>query len=149
MAKKRRNKDNKLQRTAAKAPVNQSPDNNQPQKTVTTIQQTGFHGPLPPPEIFKGYNSIVPGAAERILANFEAESNHRRSIETKIIDSDARETLLGQVFALTIGVVAIVTGGVAAIFGAEIAGAFIGTGGVVGLVSVFIYGRSGTNNTKE
>ena len=53
----------------------------------------------------------------------------------------AREIRLGQVFAFSIGVITILSGAYTAIDGAELAGGLIGTGGVVALVSVFIYGR--------
>ena len=40
-------------------------------KIEITAQQTSFSGPIPHPETLKGYNEIVPGAAERILAMAE------------------------------------------------------------------------------
>jgi hypothetical protein len=52
-----------------------------------------------------------------------------------------RETHIGQFLGFTIAVITIICGTYAATHGAEIAGGFIGTGGVASLVTVFIYGR--------
>lgn len=45
------------------------------------IQASFMSGPLPPPEIMRGYNEILPGAAERIVAVFESEVAHRHDLE--------------------------------------------------------------------
>ncbi len=47
----------------------------------------------------------------------------------------------GQILGFAIGIAALVAGTFTATQGYEIAGSFIGTGGVVGLVSVFVLGR--------
>ncbi len=79
----------------------------------------------------------------------EEEAAHRRKEESRALDADIenlkstnRETMGGQLSALIIAVVTVVAGSVTAINGAEMAGGFIGTGGVASLVAVFIYGRS-------
>jgi uncharacterized membrane protein len=54
---------------------------------------------------------------------------------------DFAEGRLGQIFALLIGLTAILVGGVCALNGANLAASIIGGGGVIGLVSVFVYGR--------
>ncbi|MBI1812727.1 hypothetical protein HY285_03410 [Candidatus Peregrinibacteria bacterium] len=46
----------------------------------------------------------------------------------------------GLVFGLIIGITAIVTGGLCAALGQQVAASFIGGGGIVGLVSVFVIG---------
>ncbi len=48
---------------------------------------------------------------------------------------------LGQIFGLIIGMTAIISGALTAYYGSEWAGGFIGGGGVIGLVSVFVLGR--------
>ena len=46
---------------------------------VLTIikEQSFFSGPLPPPELFKQYEEILPGSANRILKMAEKEQNIR------------------------------------------------------------------------
>ncbi len=47
----------------------------------------------------------------------------------------------GQVFGFVIGMAALIAGAFSAYHGQQIAGSFIGAGGVIGLVSVFVLGR--------
>ena len=84
---------------------------------------------------------LSPAAAERILAMAENEAKHRHSIENNLIKAESREIHLGQIFALIIGLTAILSGTYAATHGAPLAGTLIGAGGVIGLVTVFILGR--------
>jgi uncharacterized membrane protein len=105
-------------------------------------------GEFPDAEIITAYDKIEPGASKRLLRLYETEVEHRREMErltlqAEIADLSAerKEARLGQVFAFLIGVVAILAGCYSAMHGSQIAGAFIGGGGVIGLVTVFIIGR--------
>ena len=56
------------------------------QKLIVTSQQlTAFHGPLPPPEVLKEYQSILPGSPDRFLKLVENEQEHTHSSEKMII----------------------------------------------------------------
>jgi len=68
---------------------------NTPQKRQTNHQVvaatqtvTHYQGAVPPPEILRGIDEIVPGAAARLIALAEQESNHRRSLEVKAIEAN-------------------------------------------------------------
>ena len=90
----------------------------------------------------KQYEETLPGSADRIIKMAENQSEHRQWMEKKRLSLSNREVHLGQIFGLLIGVIAIITGGYTALNGAPILGGFIGTAGVVGLVSVFVIGSS-------
>jgi len=47
---------------------------------VTEVSQS-FSGPLPPPEILRKFDEVVPGAAERIIKMAEDQSIHRKELE--------------------------------------------------------------------
>jgi uncharacterized membrane protein len=98
-------------------------------------------GGLPPPELLAEYEKVVPGSAQRILDAFEKQSEHRRVMEVKAQEAQIADTRRGQIFGLIIGLTAILIGSATAIYGSELAGGFIGGGGVIGLVSVFVLGR--------
>lgn len=113
-------------------------------------------GPIPAPEILAAYERLTPGLAERIVKMAEDEAHHRRKTESEIIalqqyDQKAyrRSELFGQIFALAIGLGALVGSVVAAVHGQQIAASFIGTSGVTGLVSAFIIGRRYLAHQKE
>lgn len=113
----------------------------QKQQQIKASLVTQYSGPLPPPESLASYDEISPGFANRIIAMAESEMTHRHEIEKKALTGDIWEARIGQVFGLLIGISTIIAGAITAINGAQWAGGFIGTGGVIGLVSVFIYGR--------
>lgn len=105
-------------------------------------------GPLPHPDTLKGYSEIDPAFPQRILKMAEDEQSHRHEMERQALQAqkddlkrDRLEARLGQVFALVIGLAAIVGGVVAAVKGAQWSGSIIGGGGVIGLVTVFVKGR--------
>nr|DAH82019.1 MAG TPA: putative membrane protein [Caudoviricetes sp.] len=67
---------------------NQNLKNNAP--SATNKKKTaivGWQGPLPPPSVLQGYDSVVSGAAERILAMAEKEQSHRHSTETATVEA--------------------------------------------------------------
>ncbi|MGL4370892.1 MAG: DUF2335 domain-containing protein, partial [Spirochaetota bacterium] len=44
-------------------------------------QSVTYSGPLPLPSDFSGYEAVLPGAAERIMAMTEEQSRHRMKCE--------------------------------------------------------------------
>ena len=53
--------------------------------TTQTVVQSG---PVPAPEILDGYDRLVPGSAERIIAMAEADQRHRIAMEREAQASD-------------------------------------------------------------
>jgi uncharacterized membrane protein len=110
------------------------------------LPRTRFPGAIP--EFIEQYNQLPPEAADRILKMAEEEQVHRHNMEKKLIDAqisdqkqERRERRLGQWFGLIIGLTSVVAGSTTAILGSPISGGFIGSAGVVGLVSAFVAGR--------
>ena len=56
--------------------------------TLTEIEY--FRGSIPPPEVLKGYEEVLEGAAERILKMAEDEALHRRETEHFELRSDTK-----------------------------------------------------------
>ena len=117
-----------------------------------------FQGPIPDPDTLAGYEQIMPGLADRIVTMAEQQGEHRRQLEhqritAQIADGRAsrNEARIGQVFGLVIGLAAIAAGAYLALNEAQWVGGFIGTGGVMGLVAVFVKGRipNSTNDNAE
>jgi uncharacterized membrane protein len=117
---------------------------------------SSFFSPIPPPGILDKYDQILPGATDRILRMAEKEQAHRHEMQGKLVESqvsdfrqERSEKRLGQIFGFSIGVVSIIAGSVTAILGEPLAGGIIGSTGVVGLVSVFVAGRIGQQDSQN
>jgi uncharacterized membrane protein len=104
-------------------------------------QSASFEGPMPPPAILEGYERLVPGAAERILAMAESDTKHQHAIEFAALRAMESEVKRGQIFAFVIGLAALLASMFALYMGSPTVAGIIGGTTVVGLVSAFIIGR--------
>jgi len=103
-------------------------------------QKTSFSGPLPPPEILKKFDEVVPGAAERIIKMAEDQFHHRTELEKKVIDSDIQRSKRGQVLGFVIAIIGLAVSLTTILFGKQWVGGIIGGMTLVSLVGVFVYG---------
>ena len=83
----------------AKKPIS---TNQRPNHQIVSTSQTLTHyqGAIPHPDILSGFETIVPGAAERIIKLAEEESHHRRNLEIMAMNaniaSQEKQALLAQ-----------------------------------------------------
>lgn len=82
-----------------------------------------------------------PELAKQMMDEFVKESDHIREMNRIAMTAEVRLRLLGQIFGFIVGLTAIISGAIVAAQGFQWAGGFIGGGGVIGLVSVFVLGR--------
>ena len=143
MTKKKKNKTG----LPAQVSINQSAQTKQVARTH--VRAISYHSPIPPPEILKNYDMVVPGAADRILLMAERQSAHRQDLEKRVIISDIKDARLGLWLGFLIGMAAIIGGVASGLLGKEITGAFIGGTGVIGLTSVFVYGSVTRRKERE
>jgi len=113
-----------------------------PNKTKRNIiaQFASYSGPIAHPALVREYEAILPGAAERILTMAEAEGNHRRQQESKVINCEVKCKATGLWLGFVIGLVAVAGSCAVAIFSSPAAGAALGIGSIASLVGVFVYG---------
>lgn len=99
-----------MSRKQPRPPANkQQPAQQQSTLAVSHTQQQ-FSGPIPPPSILADYDALIPGAADRILTIFEAQTNHRHDIELRttranvgIARANICERRIGQMLAFIMG----------------------------------------------
>ena len=108
---------------------------------VITQVSRFFSGPLPPPEVLTGYNDAFPGAAERIVAMAESQSQHRQTIEKRVVDSNCRNELAGLIVGSILSAIAIVGGIYLAAHDKPLSGFGVILTDVVALAGIFIYNR--------
>lgn len=106
------------------------------------ITSMKFHGPLPHPSILQQYDKIAPGIANRIITMAEKDSEHIRYMQRKSLLAKMLEVTLGQIFAFGIGLATLAASVFLTTSDHAIVGTLLGTGGLAGLVSVFIWGRT-------
>jgi len=116
-------------------------------KSVSIHQS--FSGPIPPPNILKGYNDVVKDGAERIMSMAERQSNHRITLEDHAIREELRQSGRGQIFGFVLGIVGLGLATYLAIYGHEVIAGVFGTTTIVGLVAVFVIGKKAQKQEEE
>jgi uncharacterized membrane protein len=104
-----------------------------------------FSGPLPPPEALEKYNQALPGAAERILTMAEKQGDHRRKLETKVVDSNVFVQKVGPFLGFVIAMTVVVGGMFLIVRGKDGYGLAAIIAALGSLAGVFIYGKTKQN----
>jgi uncharacterized membrane protein len=115
---------------------------------VSIAASAAWSGPLPPPSALKAYEDTLPGAAERIFSNSEAEAEHRRALEREASRRDSFRSYVGMLAGCCVAILIILIAWVAIREGHSWPGATILTGGLAAVVSVFVTGRRSANDDK-
>nr|DAF77721.1 MAG TPA: putative membrane protein [Caudoviricetes sp.] len=119
-------------------------------KVVIKAMREEFNGPIPHPDIIKGYEEILPGSADRIIAMAEQQATHRQAMERTMVAAESRDGLLGVVFAFLLGIgcigAAILMVYIVPQNAGAIAGAVLGATGIGSITSNFIRSTRKNNN---
>ncbi len=109
-----------------------------------------FQGPIPPPELLRGYDEIVPGAADRIITVMEKQVDHRIAMERTVITGDNIRAYLGIAAGFVFAMTLLVLSAWLIVSGFTVAGTVLGGLNLAGIVGVFIYGtRSRRQERRE
>ena len=111
------------------------------QVEVTEYQAEFQSGPLPSPAILSQYDSVLLGAAGRIVSMAEEQAKHRRHLEKVVVESGANNERLGMHYGFLIGISGIIASVALVWNGMTWPGVVIGGADLLSLVGVFIYGR--------
>lgn len=99
-----------------------------------------YQGPIPPPELLFQYDQLIDNGAERIFAQFEAQSEHRRNLERTVVNSDQRRANWGLVCGTLVSLAAIAVAGLAVYTGHTLLGLSAAFGTIATLAAVFVHG---------
>jgi uncharacterized membrane protein len=111
------------------------------QQEIQLTQSFSFSGPLPPPQLLKQYNDVVPNGAERLMQMAELQQGHRQELERVVINGNIKAESRGQWMGLFISLAVIGAGVYLAAIGREITGGILVGVDVVALASVFVFGK--------
>ncbi len=126
-----------------------NPNFSKENKVVLAEISQSFSGPLPPPDILRQFDEVVPGAAERIIKMAEEQSAHRRELEKKVISSDIARSKWGQFLGFVIAIAGLAVSAIVAIYGNALVSGIIGVGTLASLVGVFMYGSRNRSKERE
>ena len=106
-----------------------------------------YQSPLPPAQELEALKNVDPDLPKQLMAMAEKEQRHKHATESRLIEINEKtirenQRLFGrgQLLGFAIGIVTVAAGSITGTMGAQLAGGFIGTGGVVALAATFIYG---------
>jgi uncharacterized membrane protein len=111
-------------------------------RVVHEVVEASFHGPLPPPSILRGYDEIVPGAAERIITMAEKEQAHRHFWEQRALSGERWYSLVGMLAGWTVAIALAVGAVVAAAYDQPAVGIALAAASATGMVWKLVQGRS-------
>ena len=139
MSSKSRNKSNRQLAAATRRIVAGQPLAESPVVGISSVA-TSYSGPIPPPSLLEEYNRVIPGSAERIIALYEAQTNHRISLEKKVTNSDIVRSWAGLILGFIVAVMVMSCGTFLAYTNHEWVGGAMSLTGLGSLVGVFVYG---------
>jgi uncharacterized membrane protein len=109
---------------------------------IQTVVKEEYSGPIPPPEMLKQFNDIIPDGADRIMKMAESQSMHRQEIEKMAVMSNVDNSKRGQRYALIISICILIAGLGNISFGNNWAGFSLVVGNIATLSGLFIYGKN-------
>lgn len=120
------------------------------QTAVAQFRKTELYaGPLPHPETLAKFEQILPGSADRIIKQAEAQTHHRIDMEKKVVAADIIKSYMGLTFGFIIGLTGILGGIYLATLGFDVYGPLLSGGSLVSLVLAFIYGTKSRKQERE
>jgi Predicted membrane protein (DUF2335) len=108
---------------------------------VGEYKRSFYAGPLPDAQTLAELAALYPEAPKIIFDDFVAQAKHRRSLEGKVVDTNNRLALRGQLIAGGLGAVGLLVSGGVAAMGQPLGGFGIAVASLTALVSVFLAGR--------
>ncbi|KAB1068893.1 DUF2335 domain-containing protein [Methylobacterium planeticum] len=111
--------------------------------TTTTIIRTeeGWQGPLPSPKSLEEFRALVPDAPERIMRQWETESEHRRGQERRALNGAIWRDRIGQIGAIMFLVMVLSVVSLALWLDHPWIAGILGAGTISSVVGAFLYQR--------
>lgn len=117
----------------------------QPDQQVSVVHtEHRWEGPLPPPRALEEFRTLVPDAPERIFAQWEAESAHRRKYEQDALAAATLKDRRGQYAAAAFALSALGLAAFCVWMGQPVVATILGGGTIAAVVGAFLYQRAST-----
>jgi uncharacterized membrane protein len=102
------------------------------------VRHEAWVGPLPPPQFLQQFDDVVDNGAERIMRQWEKESDHRREMERQEMRVFTRADLLGRLFSFAFVLAALAVTIVAILFDQPWVAAILGGTTIASIVWAFM-----------
>ena len=109
-----------------------------PEERRTDMEVASWDGPIPPPATLREIDAIVPGAAKRIIDQFEAEGTHRRRLQVRAQALPFADLIFARVCGLLFAAGCLVLVGYAISHGAGWAAAVLSAALVIGGINAIM-----------
>lgn len=106
-----------------------------------TLSEHETDSPVIPVAQLERLHIFKPEAVDWVISQTQIEAEHRRNETSRVNGFIFTEHIIGQVFALVIGIAGIGGGSWVAVSGQPLAGGTIATAAITGLAVVFLTGR--------
>ena len=110
------------------------------QQQTLLAQVQHYQGPVPPPQILRELNELVPGCAATILSDAHDQTQHRIETERRIVGHDIARSWAGLGAGVLVGLSALGVALYLASTGHAAEATAVAQWDVVGLASVFVVG---------
>jgi uncharacterized membrane protein len=110
-------------------------------KTVPKVEfdfEAEWSGPLPPPAALERFDQIIENGAERVMRQWESESQHRRELEKRELEIYGESELKGKSYALAFLVLAMAVCVIALYLNQPWVAAILGAGTIASVVWAFV-----------
>lgn len=108
---------------------------------TAAIQFQSWGGPLPPPEMLRQYEQVVPGFGESLLEMAQRQEAHRQHLERIVVEGGSRRASQGLWVGAALSVILIVFAFILGLRHDQVAASVLGSVDVVGLATVFVVGK--------
>lgn len=109
---------------------------------------SAFSSPIPPPEILREYNDLIPNGAERIMVMAEDQNRHRIRLESVVVQGDTKRSYTGLWLGFVISLAVLLLALYAIREGYPTLAGVIVAIDLVALASVFVYGSISRRNER-
>ncbi|MDO8293599.1 MAG: hypothetical protein Q7T29_12175 [Gallionella sp.] len=106
-----------------------------------TLSEHETDSPVIPVAQLERLHTFKPEAVDWVISQTQIEAEHRRNETSRVNGFIFTEHIIGQIFALVIGIAGIGGGSWVAVSGQPLAGGTIATAAITGLAVVFLTGR--------
>lgn len=118
-------------------------------ETRTITATMTYDAPIPHPTIMKGYEEILPGAADRLISMVEKEQVHEQKCESKVIRDEFILNLAGLIFGFVIAICWLGSATYLLAHKMFVSGGLMGAAAVALIISQFAKQRPHRKQTKE